>query len=125
MDWLIKHGEKALRPEKRSSNLLLLHKRSTVYYDPLGVVAAIVSWNYRKRVFHTSIPFYIDMEFLALHNAWTPILAALFAGNAIVLKCSEHVLWSTAWFIDVIQTCLLACGYDRNIVQVDNVFTRT
>jgi hypothetical protein len=48
MDWIINHGEKALRPERRSTNLLLSLKRSEVYYDPLGVVAAIVSWNYRE-----------------------------------------------------------------------------
>jgi acyl-CoA reductase-like NAD-dependent aldehyde dehydrogenase len=55
---------------------------------------------------------------LALHNAWSPILAAIFAGNAIVLKCSEHVVWSTDWFVNVIRQCLTACGYDDNLVQV-------
>jgi acyl-CoA reductase-like NAD-dependent aldehyde dehydrogenase len=48
MEWLIKHGEKALRPEKRRTNLLLFYKHAKVHYDPLGVVAAIVSWNYRR-----------------------------------------------------------------------------
>lgn len=47
MDWLLRHGEKYLRPETRSSPLLLGYKKSQVYYEPLGVVAAIVSWNYR------------------------------------------------------------------------------
>lgn len=48
MDWLISHGERYLRPEKRSSTLMLCYKRSEVHYEPLGVTAAIVSWNYRK-----------------------------------------------------------------------------
>jgi acyl-CoA reductase-like NAD-dependent aldehyde dehydrogenase len=48
MDWLLRHGEKYLRPETRSSPLLLGYKKSQVHYEPLGVVAAIVSWNYRK-----------------------------------------------------------------------------
>ena len=47
MEWIIKHGEKALRPETRRSNLMMFYKKSQVYYEPLGVVAAIVSWNYR------------------------------------------------------------------------------
>lgn len=47
MDWLINHGERYLRPEKRHSSLLMFYKSSYVYYEPLGVVAAIVSWNYR------------------------------------------------------------------------------
>jgi hypothetical protein len=48
MDWLLRHGEKYLRPESRSSPFLMGYKKSEVYYEPLGVVAAIVSWNYRK-----------------------------------------------------------------------------
>ena len=67
------------------------------------------------RVFHKQ--FYSDGS-LALHNAWSPILAALFAGNSIVLKCSENVLWSTGWFVDIIKSCLRACGHDEELVQV-------
>lgn len=73
MEWLIKHGEVALRPDRRHGNLILSHKTSTVYYEPLGVIAAIVSWNY------------------PLHNAFAPVLAGIFAGNSVVVKCSEHV----------------------------------
>ena len=57
-------------------------------------------------------------ELSALHNAWSPIMAALFAGNAIVLKCSESVFWSTTWFVDVIKESLRACGQDPELVQV-------
>jgi acyl-CoA reductase-like NAD-dependent aldehyde dehydrogenase len=44
--WLIASGERALQPERRPTNLLLAHKVSEVRYEPLGVVAALVSWNY-------------------------------------------------------------------------------
>jgi len=71
-----------------------------VHYEPLGVVAAIVSWNY------------------PLHNAWSPILAALFAGNAIVIKCSEYVVWSSGWIVNVIKECLRACNFDPELVQL-------
>ncbi len=54
----------------------------------------------------------------ALHNAWSPIIAALFAGNSVVLKCSEQVIWSTQWYVEAIRACLTACGHDPNIVQV-------
>lgn len=48
MEWLLKHGENALYPTKRNGNLVLSHKVSRVYYEPLGVVSAVVSWDYRK-----------------------------------------------------------------------------
>ncbi|EPT03543.1 hypothetical protein FOMPIDRAFT_1022465 [Fomitopsis schrenkii] len=100
LDWLIQHGERHLRPERRRTNLLMFYKKSWVCYEPLGVVAAIVSWNY------------------PLHNAWSPIIAALFSGNAVVLKCSENVIWSTRWFVDAIKACLEAMGHDPEIVQL-------
>ncbi|KAH9858318.1 meiotic sister-chromatid recombination aldehyde dehydrogenase [Lenzites betulinus] len=100
LDWLINHGERALSPESRSNNLIMFYKSSWVQYEPLGVVAAITSWNY------------------PLHNAWSPIIAALFAGNSVVLKCSEHVIWSTTWFVHAIKECLKACGHDEDLVQL-------
>jgi acyl-CoA reductase-like NAD-dependent aldehyde dehydrogenase len=51
MEWLIARGERALRPETRSNPLVLSYKKSQVHYEPLGVVAAIVSWNYRQLSF--------------------------------------------------------------------------
>lgn len=59
--------------------------------------------------------------FAALHNAWSPILASIFAGNGVVLKCSEHVLWSTSWFVTAIKECLRECGHNTEIVQVSVV----
>jgi len=47
MEWIMKNGEMYLKPEKRLANTLLCYKSSRVYYEPLGVVAAVVSWNYR------------------------------------------------------------------------------
>jgi acyl-CoA reductase-like NAD-dependent aldehyde dehydrogenase len=100
LEWLMKHGEAALSPERRHNNLVLSYKVSEVHYEPIGVVAGIVSWNY------------------PLHNAWSPIIAAIFAGNGIVLKCSEKVVWSSTWFVHVIQVCLEACGHNPDLVQL-------
>ncbi|GAA5989899.1 hypothetical protein JCM10908_002367 [Rhodotorula pacifica] len=98
--WTIANAESALAPDYRSTNLLLAHKVSKVVYEPLGVVAAIVSWNY---------PF---------HNLISPIIAALASGNAIVVKPSENVAWSSLIFIKAIRDCLSACGEDPELVQI-------
>ena len=42
--WTIKHGEKALRAEWPPTNLLICYNTNDVRYEPLGVVAACVSW---------------------------------------------------------------------------------
>lgn len=47
LEWLLNHGEQYLRPEGRSWNFMLAYKSSEVHYEPLGVVAGLVSWNYR------------------------------------------------------------------------------
>ena len=57
---------------------------------------------------------------IALHNAWSPIIAAIFAGNAIVLKCSKHVVWSTNWFMGAIHKALEICGHNADIIQVSS-----
>ena len=52
----------------------MLHKRARVEFHPLGVIGAIVSWNY---------PF---------HNIFNPMLAALFSGNGIVIKVLNDII---------------------------------
>ena len=44
LKWTILHGEKALRSERRPTNLLMSYKINEVRWEPLGVVAACVSW---------------------------------------------------------------------------------
>ncbi|KAJ4534161.1 Meiotic Sister-Chromatid recombination aldehyde dehydrogenase [Exophiala dermatitidis] len=99
LQWTIKHGEKALSPSRRPTNLLMCYKANTVVYEPLGVVAACVSWNY---------PF---------HNFISPVISALFAGNAIAVKPSEQTCWSSLYFTDLIRGGLRACGHDPDLVQ--------
>jgi acyl-CoA reductase-like NAD-dependent aldehyde dehydrogenase len=70
IDHYAKHGEKVLRREKVQPGSML-HKRAYRTFEPLGVVGVISPWNY---------PFTLTM---------TPVLSALFAGNAVVLKPSE------------------------------------
>src|SRR5688572_21088200 len=96
--WTINEGEKHLRPEKVSSGLLL-HKKARLEYLPLGVVAAIIPWNY---------PF---------QNIANPVIPALMSGNAIVVKPSEWVAWSSAVFINGMRQVIDSCGHDPNLIQ--------
>lgn len=99
LTWTIKHGEKALQPSKRPTNLLMMYKKNTVLYEPLGVVAALVSWNY---------PF---------HNLIGPMISAIFSGNGIIVKASENTAWSASYFSLIVKGALHVCGHDPNLVQ--------
>lgn len=98
--WLADEGEQYLRPEPRKSGRMMLMKRVRVEYVPLGVIGAIVPWNY------------------PLHNVFNPLSAALFSGNAIVLKVSEHASWSSQFYKRVVDACLDAVGAPRDLVQI-------
>lgn len=100
LEWTIANGERVLRSETRPGNILLAHKRCRVVHEPLGVVAACVSWNY------------------PVHNMLGPVISALFAGNAVVIKCSEHVAWSSQHMLAGVRECLGACGLARDLVQL-------
>lgn len=103
--WLASsEASRALADETRASPLLLAHKVCTVRREPLGVVAALVSWNYPA------------------HNVLGPALAGLFAGNAVLLKPSEQVAWSAQYFVQAIRACLTAVGADEDLVQLVTCF---
>ncbi|XP_019181178.1 PREDICTED: aldehyde dehydrogenase 22A1 [Ipomoea nil] len=105
--WLLSEGEKWLKPEYRSSGRSTLHKIAKVEFHPLGVIGAIVSWNY---------PF---------HNIFNPMLAAVFSGNSIVIKVSEHASWSGCFYLRIIQTALAAVGAPENLVEITTGFAET
>ena len=107
LSWLCAEGEQALRPEARSAGRMLFYKRARVEWHPRGVVGAIVPWNY---------PF---------HNVLNPISAALFSGNAIVVKVSEHAAWSSRFYGRLIRACLAAAGAPVDLVQLVTGFGET
>lgn len=78
----------------------MFYKKCQVQHVPLGVVASIVPWNY---------PF---------HNIFNPLLAALFAGNAIVIKASEHASWSAQFYQQLVDAALDAAGAPPGLVQI-------
>nr|POE81032.1 aldehyde dehydrogenase 22a1 [Quercus suber] len=105
--WLLSEGERWLKPEYRSSGRSMFYKKSKVEFHPLGVIGAIVSWNY---------PF---------HNIFNPMLAAVFSGNSIVIKVSEHASWSGCFYFQIIQSALAAVGAPENLVEVITGFAET
>eukprot|EP00429_Kryptoperidinium_foliaceum_P008576 CAMPEP_0176024844 /NCGR_PEP_ID=MMETSP0120_2-20121206/12146_1 /TAXON_ID=160619 /ORGANISM="Kryptoperidinium foliaceum, Strain CCMP 1326" /LENGTH=635 /DNA_ID=CAMNT_0017358025 /DNA_START=1 /DNA_END=1908 /DNA_ORIENTATION=- len=105
--WTTVYGEQYLLPEYRDSGLMNMHKTSRVEWVPVGVVGAIVPWNY---------PF---------HNVFNPTIAALFSGNAIIIKVSEFAAWSTKYYGRVLQACLAAVGAPTDLVQFAVGFSET
>ena len=67
-----KNAHKILRDQPQPTPLVLMGKKSKIYYEPLGPVLIISPWNY---------PFNLSM---------TPIITALVAGNSVLFKPSEH-----------------------------------
>lgn len=97
--WLLRKGETFLKPEYRSAGIMMFYKRPRVEYVPLGVVGAIVPWNY---------PF---------HNILNHITTAIMAGNAIVVKVSEHASWSVKYYGSIIEAALRAAGAPTDLVK--------
>uniref|UniRef100_A0A7S2IDS3 Aldehyde dehydrogenase domain-containing protein n=1 Tax=Haptolina brevifila TaxID=156173 RepID=A0A7S2IDS3_9EUKA len=100
LSWICAEGERWLRPEARSAGRMLFYKRARVEWHPRGVVGAIVPWNY---------PF---------HNVLNPVSAAVFTGNAIVIKVSEHAAWSSRFYGRMIKECLAVAGAPADLVQL-------
>jgi len=97
--YVIANGERDLAAEPRSSGFLK-HKKAWVEYTPLGVIGVICPWNF---------PF---------HNIFCPAVPALFAGNAVVVKASEHTSWSAEPLVDVFKKALVKHGHSPDLVQL-------
>ena len=67
----ISHVRRWMKPSRRATELLFLSNRVQVSYQPKGVVGVIVPWNF---------PVYLAVG---------PLIAALAAGNRVMLKMSE------------------------------------
>lgn len=97
--WTIANGEKHLQPEPVSSGLLV-HKRARIEYQPLGVIGIITPWNY------------------PLQNVVAPVVPALFAGNACIVKVSEWTAWSAERLQEMFRRVLVDAGHPPDLVQV-------
>jgi acyl-CoA reductase-like NAD-dependent aldehyde dehydrogenase len=98
LSWTAHYGEKVLQEEVREVGLIAIHKRASVSYLPLGVVSAIVSWNY---------PF---------HNIIGPMISALFAGNGFVGKVSEWSCYYANYYQEIVRSAIVKLGYSADLV---------
>jgi acyl-CoA reductase-like NAD-dependent aldehyde dehydrogenase len=97
--YLINHGEDAIKPSHRRVPMAFMHRTARVDYLPLGVIGAIIPWNYPA------------------HSCFSPTVAALFTGNACVIKVSEYSSYSRAYLQAICQTVLEKRGHSRDLVQ--------
>jgi len=90
-----RHLSKWLRPHRVSTPMALLGARSYVHYEPKGVALIIAPWN-----------FPINLTF-------GPLVAAVAAGNCVIIKPSEHTPNSSAVTRSIIEEV-----FDENEVAV-------
>lgn len=107
IDHAVSHVRRWMKPSRRSTELLFLGNRVEVRYQPKGVVGVIVPWNF---------PIYLAIG---------PLVAALAAGNRVMIKMPEVTPATNA----VLKT-LFAEVFSEDLVAVvgeeladPNVFT--
>jgi acyl-CoA reductase-like NAD-dependent aldehyde dehydrogenase len=91
-----KEAAKILSPRKARTPIWCLGARSYMLYKPMGVILVIAPWNY---------PFQLAM---------VPVITAIAAGNAVILKPSEVTLNIGEKIAELCQ----AAGVLQNLVQV-------
>ncbi len=104
--WTIANGEKFLLSEAVPSGVFP-HKRARIEYAPLGVIGVIAPWNY------------------PLQNILGPAIPALMAGNAVIVKVSEWVAWSSERFQRIFDEVFKQAGYPVELVQIVNGYAKT
>ncbi len=90
-EYFAKNGTKFLKIEEIESEF----KKSQVVFNPIGIVFAIMPWNF---------PFW---------QAFRAIVPAIFAGNSMVLKHSSNVTGSAL----LIEKIMLDSGFPKHLFQ--------
>jgi acyl-CoA reductase-like NAD-dependent aldehyde dehydrogenase/uncharacterized protein (DUF2141 family) len=92
-----RHAKKYLQPRRTDKPLILLHgTRFETYLEPHGVVLICGPSNY---------PFQL---------AVIPMITALAAGNAVILKCSEHAPETAALILELCERV----NFPQDLIQV-------
>lgn len=97
IDHALTHLHRWMRPRRAAVPLALQPARARLVPEPLGVVLVIAPWNY---------PVLLTLS---------PLIGALAAGNAVVVKPSEHAPHTAALLAQALET-----GLDRRAVAVVN-----
>ncbi|XBW36007.1 hypothetical protein QEN19_001582 [Hanseniaspora menglaensis] len=107
LKWTINNAAKILKAGNNKTNFagsehlfMGLYKGTKVINEPLGLVSAVVSWNY---------PF---------HNLINPIIPAIVTGNAVIVKCSEQVIFSSQIFMNIFKEALIVNGFDPELINL-------
>ena len=88
IDHTLSHLDDWIEPEKVRTPIALQPARSRIYRQPLGVVLNVSPWNY---------PFQLSVA---------PLIGALAAGNAVILKPSEISVNTSALLADLLPKYL-------------------
>lgn len=91
-----KRAKSYLKPKKMPTPIEFFSQKSYLLYEPLGVIAIISPWNF------------------PLQLSLIPLISAVIAGNAVILKPSEHTPRINA----KIEQLLARCGFPEQLVQV-------
>lgn len=97
INYTLKNLDGWMKPSRRSVSVLFQPASNKVHYQPLGVVGIIVPWNY------------------PLFLAVGPLVAALAAGNRVMVKMSEFTPHTSALFKELIEST-----FPQDLVAVVN-----
>ncbi|MDA7724798.1 aldehyde dehydrogenase family protein, partial [Flavobacteriaceae bacterium] len=89
IDSTLKHIDSWSKPKKIRAAGLNFPSRDYIYSEPYGTVLIIAPWNY---------PFQL---------AVAPLIAAIAAGNTVVLKPSEHTTHTSQLIEDILSTVFI------------------
>jgi aldehyde dehydrogenase (NAD+) len=95
ISYMIKNLRKWIKPQRKSTPLVLQISKSTVYPEPLGVVLIIGPWNY---------PFQLMMA---------PLAGAIAAGNCAIIKPSDNTKNIASVIVEMIKET-----FDENYISV-------
>ena len=90
IDLTLKHIDSWSKPKKVRAAGLNFPSRDYIYSEPYGTVLIIAPWNY---------PFQL---------AVAPLIAAIAAGNTVVLKPSEHTTHTSQLLEDILSTVFIS-----------------
>ena len=89
IDYTLKHIDSWSKPQKIRAALLNFPSKDYIYSEPYGTVLVIAPWNY---------PFQL---------AIAPLIAAIAAGNTVVLKPSEHTSHTSQILEDILSAVFI------------------
>lgn len=95
IDYYRDAAPKILKPQKVHTPLILMGKKSKIYYEPMGAVLVIAPWNY------------------PLIQCFMPSLLAFLAGNAVIFKPSEVTPLKGLY-----EQIMEGSGFMKNAIQI-------